>query len=80
MAEQEKSPKKKCNHLNITRVSHEMTEGDFWSENGRVRGTAPVDVLAAVFNGLKSGKVTRDSLLTFLQGGDIVLEGTALAV
>lgn len=62
--------KRQCEHLNIVRATREMTEADFRVENDRIRGAASVRVLAAVYNALKSGKVTEPSLLTFLAGGD----------
>jgi integrase len=57
-----------CKHLNIERVSHEMTDCDFWSENERIRGMLPVDVIAASVKALKQGTVTKDALLSFLRG------------
>ena len=61
---------KDCGHLNIIRSARDMTDADFRIKpTGRVRGSASVRLLAAVYNSLKKGKVTEESLLKFLEGG-----------
>lgn len=63
-----KHKSRQCKHLNIERVSHEMTDCDFWNENERIRGMLPVDVIAGTVKALKQGTITKDALLAFLRG------------